>query len=149
MRFISFLLLYMCACVVCAECSRPWFVFQIVLVPYVVGAGGGCGRCGWLWLVRAVVAVTDMCAVVYVGCEYAERLCGCEGDSNADVGDGGVVVEVNAGHEYVGGTRVSGIVSSAADELEMCVGRGMKGVGGVCEMCMCLARGCVACEGGG
>ena len=40
---------------------------------------------------------------------------------------------VNAG--LVGGTRGSGIVSSEADVL------GMKGVGGVCEKCMCLARG--------
>ena len=38
---------------------------------------------------------------------------------------------VNAGH--VGGTHGSGFVSSAADVL------GMRGVGGVCEMYMCLA----------
>ena len=43
---------------------------------------------------------------------------------------------VSAGH--VGGTRGSGIASSAADVLWMSV---MRGVGGVCEMCMCLARG--------
>ena len=30
----------------------------------------------------------------------------------------------------------SGIVSSAADVLWMSVVRGMRGVGGVCEMCM-------------
>ena len=41
---------------------------------------------------------------------------------------------------HVGGTRGSGIVSSAADVLWMSVVRGMRGVGGVCEMCMCLAR---------
>ena len=45
---------------------------------------------------------------------------------------------VSAGH--VGGTRGSGIVSSAADVLWMSVVRGMRGVGGVCEMCMYLAR---------
>ena len=39
---------------------------------------------------------------------------------------------MSAGH--VGSTRGSGIVSSAADLLWM------SGVGGVCEMCMCLAR---------
>ena len=55
------------------------------------------------------------------------------------MGDGGDVVVMSAGHEYVGGTRGSGIVSSAADVLEMSVVRGMRGVGGVCEMC--LARG--------
>ena len=40
---------------------------------------------------------------------------------------------VSAGH--VGGTRGLGIVSCAADVLWM------RGVGEVCEMCMCLARG--------
>ena len=40
---------------------------------------------------------------------------------------------VSAGH--VGCTRGSGIVSSAADVLWM------RGVGDVCGMCMCLARG--------
>ena len=42
---------------------------------------------------------------------------------------------------WVGGTRGSAIVSSAADGLWMSVLRGMRGVGGVCEMCMCLVRG--------
>ena len=41
---------------------------------------------------------------------------------------------------HVGGTRGSGIVSSAADVLWMSVVRGIRGVGGVCKMCMCLAR---------
>ena len=41
----------------------------------------------------------------------------------------------------VGGTRGSGIVSSAAAVLWM------RGVGGVCEMCMCLPRGGVGGEG--
>ena len=49
--------------------------------------------------------------------------------------------------EHVGGTRGSGIVSSAADVLWMSVVRGMRGVGGVCEMCMCLARGGVSERG--
>ena len=53
---------------------------------------------------------------------------------------------VSAGH--VGGTRSSGIVSSAADLLWMGVVRRMRGVGGVWEMCMCLARGGVGGEGG-
>ena len=51
---------------------------------------------------------------------------------------------VSAGH--VGGTRGSGMMSSAADVLWMSVVRGMRGVGGVCEMCMCLARGDVGGE---
>ena len=55
--------------------------------------------------------------------------------------DGGSVVVVRAWHAYVGGARGSGIVSGAADVLGMSVVRGMRGVGGMCEMCMCLARG--------
>ena len=46
-----------------------------------------------------------------------------------------------------GATRGSGIVSSAADVIGMSVGRGMIGVGGVCEMCMCLALSAVGGEG--
>ena len=49
---------------------------------------------------------------------------------------------------HVGGTRGSGIVSSAADVRWMSVMRGMREVGGVCEMCMCLTRGGVGGEGG-
>ena len=48
---------------------------------------------------------------------------------------------------HVGGTRGSGIVSSGVDMLWMSVVRGMRRVGGVCEMCMCLARGVVGGEG--
>ena len=53
---------------------------------------------------------------------------------------------VSVGH--VEGTRGPGIVSSAADVLWMSVVRGMIRVGGVCEMCTCLARGGVSGEGG-
>ena len=42
------------------------------------------------------------------------------------------MVVVSAGH--VGGSRGSGIVSSAADVLWMSVVRGMRGVGGVCRI---------------
>ena len=41
---------------------------------------------------------------------------------------------------HVGGTRGSDIVSSAADVLWMSVVRGVRGVGGVCEMCMWVER---------
>ena len=41
---------------------------------------------------------------------------------------------------HVGGTRGSGNVSSVADVLWMSVVCGIRGVDGVCEMCMCLAR---------
>ena len=56
------------------------------------------------------------------------------------------MVVVSAGH--VGGTRGSGILSSAVDVLWVSVVCGMRGIGGVCEMCMCLVRGGVGGEGG-
>ena len=64
---------------------------------------------------------------------FAEILLGCEGDGNAGVGSGGGVVAVSA---HMGGTRGSGVLASACDVLEMNV---VRGVGGVCDMCMCLA----------
>ena len=87
-------------------------------------------------VVCAVVSVTDACVVV---CEYTERVRECQGNGNAGVGDGGCVVVVSVGHEYVCGTRGTCIVSSAADVLGMSVVHGMRGVGGVCEMCLAQA----------
>ena len=46
---------------------------------------------------------------------------------------------------YMGGTRGSGVMSIAGNVLEICV---VRGVGGVCDMCMCLARGWVGGVGG-
>ena len=69
----------------------------------------------------------------------------CEGDGDAGVGDGGGIIVVCAWH--VCGTRGSCILSRAADVLWMSVVRGMRVVGGVCEMCMCLARGDMRGEG--
>ena len=40
------------------------------------------------------------------------------------------------------GTRSSGVLSSTGDML-------VRGVGGVCDMCMCVVRGGVGGEGGG
>ena len=57
---------------------------------------------------------------------------GCEGDGNTGVGSGGGVVAVSA---YMGGT---GVLSSACDVLKMSV---VRGVCGVCDMCMCLGWG--------
>ena len=66
-------------------------------------------------------------------------------------------MSVNAGHEHVSETRGSGIVSSAADGLEMLVVRVMREVSEVCErsgfwlcqscgnmgiMDVCLCLGC-------
>ena len=45
---------------------------------------------------------------------------------------------MSAAYEYMGGTRDSGFMSTA----EMSV---VRGIGGVCEMCMGLARGGVWC----
>ena len=73
---------------------------------------------------------------------YAARLLGCEGDGNAGVGSGGGVFTVSV---YMGGTRGLGVLSSACDVLEMSV---VRGVGGVCDMGMCLARDRVGCVGG-
>ena len=89
--------------------------------------------------VDAVVAVTVMRVLLFMLDVCMPR--GCEGD-------GGGVGVMRAEHEYVGGTRGSGIVSNAADVLGMSVVRGMKGVGGVGELCMCLARDVVGGEGG-
>ena len=77
---------------------------------------------------------------------YSERVCGYEGDGNVGMGDGGGAVVVSAGH--VGGTRGSGIVSSSPYVLKMSVVCRMRGVGGVCEMCMCLAWGGLGRDGG-
>ena len=66
---------------------------------------------------------------------YAARILGCDGDGNAGVDSGGVVVAVGA---YIDGTCGSGVLSSAGDVLEMSV---VRGVVGVCDMCKCLARG--------
>ena len=54
---------------------------------------------------------------------------------------------MSAGHEYVSGIRDSGIVAGAADVLGLSVVRGMRGVDGVCEMCMCSAPCGVGGEG--
>ena len=45
---------------------------------------------------------------------------------------------------YMGGTRGSGVLSSACDVLEMSV---VRRLGGVCDMCMCLAQGGVGVVG--
>ena len=42
-------------------------------------------------------------------------------------------------------TRCSGVLSSTGDVLAIGV---VRGVGGVCDMCICLVRGCVGGEGG-
>ena len=65
----------------------------------------------------------------------------CEGGGNACVGSGGGVVTVSA---CMSCTRGSGVLSSTGDVLYMSV---VRGVGGVYDMCMCLARGCVGGEG--
>ena len=56
------------------------------------------------------------------------------------MGSRGCVVAVSA---CMGGTHGSGVLCSAGDVLEMNV---VRGVGGVCDMCMCLVRGGVGCK---
>ena len=75
-----------------------------------------------------------------VACVHAERVRGCDSDDNDGVGAGGGLVALSVGCGYMGGTRGPGFVSTADDMLVMSVVRGVRGVGGVCEMCMCLAR---------
>ena len=53
---------------------------------------------------------------------------------------------MSAWHEYVSNTRGSGCVSNVADVLG--VVPGVISIGGVCEMCMCLARGVIGGEWG-
>ena len=65
----------------------------------------------------------------------------CEGHGNAGVGFGGGVVRVSS---YMDGTRGSGVLASACDVLEISV---VRGVGGVYDMCMCLARAGRRCCG--
>ena len=77
----------------------------------------------------------DACTGVCVACMCAVRVCGCEDDGNAGVGSGGCVVAVSA---CMNGTRSSCVLSSTGGMPEMSV---VRGVGGVCDMCMCLAQG--------
>ena len=82
------------------------------------------------------MTVVRVVLVVLHGC----MLRNCDGDGNAGVGVGGGMVTVSAGCEYMDGTRGSGFVSTADDVLEMSVVSGVRSVGGVCEMYMCLDR---------
>ena len=61
----------------------------------------------------------------------------CKGDGISGVGSGGGVIACVCG---------SGVLPSTCDVLEMSV---VRSVGGVCDMCMCLARGGVDGEGVG
>ena len=96
------------------------------MVPYVVGCSG-CGNC-------------DVCTV-FLSC-----MCVCCENVRVRAmlvwGPGKVWVAVSA---YIGGTRGSGVLSIAGDVLEMSV---VRGVGGVCDMCMCFAWGGLGGEGG-
>ena len=91
-----------------------------------------------------VVVVTGAYAGVCVDVSMRRE---CEGDDNAGVGDRRGVITVSAGHENVGGTRGSGIVSSAVVVLGMSVVRRMRGLGEVFEMSICLARSRFGGEG--
>ena len=80
---------------------------------------------------RAVVAVTVMHVLLFV-----LRVC-CESARVMAV----LVWDTCGCGECMSGTRGSGVLSSTGDVL-------VRGIGGVCDMCMCLARGGVGGEGG-
>ena len=107
MRFFSLLLQGRCACVVCSHVVVLGLSVRLSL--YLCRGYGNWNACD-------VVLNVSM-------------LRKCDGDGNAGGMDGGSVVAVSAGHEYVGGTRGSGLVSSATDVVGMSVVRGMRGVG--------------------
>ena len=108
--------------------GRLWSVCEVVLVHYV----------------DAVVGVTVMRVLLFVLHVYMLRE--SQGAMVMDAlvwGPVGGVVAVSVVCEYMGGThstRGSGFLYTADDVLEMCM---LSGAGGVCEMCMCLARGAV------
>ena len=71
-----------------------------------------------------------------MGCEYVGSVWEYEGDNNTGGEDGGGLVVMSAEHEYMGGTCGSGSVSCADYMIEISLVRGMRGVGGLCEICM-------------
>ena len=87
-----------------------------------------CGVCSPLSVceVVAVLAVTVMHVLLFVLHVCVVRLLVCEGDGEAGVGSGIVVVTLSS---YMGGKRGSGVLSSARDVLEI-------NVGGEYDMCM-------------
>ena len=87
---------------------------------------------------------TNVDAMVAVAVLFVLHVCilrECDDDRNVGVGAGGGVV--SAGCEYMGGIRSSSFMSDY-DVLEI---SGVRGIGGVCEICMCLARDGVVCVG--
>ena len=88
----------------CCVCGHLWSVCEVVVVPYV----------------DEVVAVTVLRVMLFMLHVYLLRECDGARLTEMLVW---VMDEVSAGH--VGGTRGSGIVSSAADVLWMSVVRGM------------------------
>ena len=74
MFLISFMLIIIFMLIIMYDNISLTFSGGSVLVHTLCGCGGCCN--------------CDACAVVCVACVYGERVCGCEGDSNAGVGDG-------------------------------------------------------------
>ena len=98
----------------------PWYVSEVVVVPYVV-----------------VTVMLVLLSVLHLG-----TLRECEGNGNAGVWSGRGVAAVSA---YMGCTRGSGDFSSADDVLEISV---VRGVGGVCDMYICFTWGGLGGVGG-
>ena len=145
-------------CVVNKQFELLEFVFESVYVDlqydeisltFTAGSVCLCGVCSPVVVVvgavvaGAVVAVTVMHALLFVLHVYLLRDCkGAMMTAMLVWSPGEVWVAVSA---YMGGTRGSGVLASAGDVLERSV---VRGVGGVCDMCMCLARGGMGGVGG-
>ena len=84
--------------------------------------------------VYAVVALTVIRVLLFVLHVCMLRECGGAGDT--------AMLLWGADEVWLWLVQGSGIVSSAPDVLWMSVVRGMRGIGGVCEMgmCMCVFR---------
>ena len=122
MRFLSrLLLLDVCVCGVYMH-VMVWSVCEVVLVPYV----------------DVVVAVMRVLFFVLHVCMLRE----CEGDGNAVLGPAEVWLWLVRGVSIWRYTWFR-FVSTADDVIGMSVVRGVRVVGGVCEICMCLAWGVV------
>ena len=82
-------------------------------------------------VVCAVVALTVIRVLLFM--REVSMLIECDGDGNAGVGVG----------ECMGGICGSGVVliQETMKEMSVSVVRGVRGIGGVYEMCLCLTRG--------
>ena len=129
-------------CVVNKQIELLEFVFESVYVDlqydeiYLTFTAGSVCLCG---VCSPVVCLWGCCGTIccWCGiccdCDLCCMCVCCEGDGNAGVGSGVWLRWVRIWVVHV----VSGVLASAGDVLEMSV---VRGVGEVCDMCMCMAR---------